>query len=126
MDTGYLVLFGAGLGLMAFLLWMLFPLPHRSFRREKDKVRGNCPICGQPLHQGERIRSSVTEIGDVEVRTYIKGCPFCLEGNRKRTCPVCKRKLKKNESIMALSDPRIDRKKLTIKGCHHCFPGGFD
>ncbi len=106
---------------------MLFPLRDSSDNREKQKPRGMCPICKQQLIQGERIRSDVTEIGDVEIQTRIKGCPYCLgeQGKRKRSCPVCKKKVPLDGVILALSDPRVDRKKLSIRGCKNCYPQGF-
>ncbi|MDH5657275.1 MAG: hypothetical protein OEZ34_15290 [Spirochaetia bacterium] len=125
MNLEYLVLFGMGLGLMAFLFWMLFPIGNRREKEDKNKIKGYCPICGQGLRKGERIRSSVTEIGDIEVQTIIKGCPFCLEETRKRACPVCKIKLKKDETIIAISDPKVDSKRLSIRGCKKCYPQGF-
>ena len=127
-DDGYFILFGIGLGLIAFLIWMLFPIADRRRRsKSKEKPRGFCPICKHPLMKGERIRSDQTEIGDVELQTWIKGCPFCLAvGSRqKRVCPVCKKKLEKGKVILAVSNPRQDKHKLAIKGCERCFPQGF-
>lgn len=129
MDTGYFVLFGLGLGLLAVLIWMLYPLNISEQRKKKEKgeIRGYCPVCGHTLRKGERIRSDVTEIGDQEARTFIKGCPYCLgTASRRRACPVCKKKLPKNEAIMALSNPKVDRHKLQIKGCKKCFSQGFE
>lgn len=125
MDDGYLVLFGVGLGLIAVLIWMLFPI--RDRRTPEEKPRGFCPLCKHPLMKGERVRSDQTEIGNVEVQTRIKGCPYCLaSGARsKRHCPVCKKDVPVGEVILALADPRVDRLKLSIKGCKQCFPQGF-
>jgi len=128
MDTGYLILFGLGIGLLAFLIWMLYPIPDKARKDDrKDKIKGRCPICDQGLMKGERVRSDQVEIGDIEVQTKIKGCPFCMgDGKRKRICPVCKKKLAKDEFILAISDPRVDRLKLSIKGCAKCYPQGFE
>jgi hypothetical protein len=128
MDPAFLILFGLGLALMAFLIWMLFPLRDRFDRtEEKEKPRGKCPLCDQILFKGERLRSSVTEIGNVEVQTRIKGCPYCMgeKGNRKRACPVCKKKIAPDEVVLALADPRVDRLKLSVRGCKNCYPQGF-
>lgn len=127
MDTGYLILFGCGLGLVAMLLWMLFPISVTTTEKEPEKMRGHCPICAQGLRVGERIRSDVVEIGDIEVQTKIKGCPYCMGvlGNRKRACPVCKKKLARDAVILAIADPRVDRRKLSIRGCRDCYPQGF-
>lgn len=127
MDNGYLILFGLGLGLLAVLLWMLLPIGAGPPEPPPKKSKGYCPICAQGLYAGERIRSDVTEIGDIEVQTKIKGCPYCMGvlGNRKRACPVCKRKLPAGEVILAIADPRVDRRKLSIRGCRECYPQGF-
>lgn len=127
MDNGYLILFGCGLGLVAVLLWMLLPIGGGGPEPPGRKARGNCPICGQGLFSGERIRSDVTEIGEIEVQTRIKGCPYCMGalGNRTRSCPVCKKKLPEGEVILAIADPRVDRRKLSIRGCRECYPQGF-
>ncbi|MCB1326735.1 MAG: hypothetical protein H7A21_15090 [Spirochaetales bacterium] len=125
METGHLILFAIGLGLIAFLIWMLFPIAVRS--PVEEKPRGFCPLCAHPLMKGERVRSDQTEIGDIEVQTRIKGCQFCMgpTAKRKRSCPVCKKDVKKDEVILALADPRVDRLKLKIKGCKACWPQGF-
>jgi hypothetical protein len=107
---------------------MLFPIGERRRSQvEKEKPRGFCPLCKQPLMAGERIRSDQMEIGDIEVQTRIKGCPYCMgpASRRSRNCPVCKNKVAKDEVILAISDPRVDRLKLSIKGCKQCWPQGF-
>jgi hypothetical protein len=124
-ETNHLVFFGAVIGVLSFLFWMLFPLSDPIHKTEKKKFRGSCPICKTPLLTGEKIRSSQLEIGDTEVHTTIKGCPHCLDGNLTRACPVCKKKLKKDEAIIAFSYPKEDKNRLSIKGCRHCFPQGF-
>jgi hypothetical protein len=128
MDGGYFILFGLGLGLMAFLIWMLFPIRNPKRAVAGDRIRGYCPICGQGLRKGERVRSSVTEIGNFEIRTTIKGCPYCLGelDKRSRSCPVCKKRLDRGDAILAISDPRVDKKRLSIRGCKQCYPQGFE
>jgi formate dehydrogenase maturation protein FdhE len=127
MDSSYLLLFAFAALLIALLIWMLFSLGQQSAREPENPVRGYCPLCGQGLRKGEKIRSSVVEIGSVEVQTRIKGCPFCLgeQGRKKRSCPVCKKEVGLDDVILALADPRVDKKKLSIKGCKNCYPPGF-
>ncbi|MBX7056962.1 MAG: hypothetical protein K1X75_02775 [Leptospirales bacterium] len=126
MEDGYLILIGLTLGLAILLIWMLLPLRSRR-QAPEEKPRGFCPLCKHPLMKGERVRSDQTEIGNIEVQTRIKGCPFCMgpSNRRKRSCPVCQRPVAQDEVILALADPRVDRLKLSIKGCRQCFPQGF-
>lgn len=125
MSNSLLLLFPVGAILIGITLWMLWNLRLSNEETPEEKLRP-CPLCGHLLRKGERVRSSVTEIGDVEVRTYIKGCPFCLEGRKeKRTCPVCRNELESDMNVLAVSDPRVDKKRLRIKGCPRCYPQGF-
>lgn len=127
MDDSFFILFGLILGAVAFLLWMMFQVDV-SDNRKKKEIRGYCPVCGHDLRSGERIRSNQVEIGKQELRTFIKGCPFCMPQTavRKRVCPVCKKKVPKNETIVAFSNPEDDRKKLSIRGCKKCYERAFD
>jgi hypothetical protein len=125
MDNGQLIFLGAAFGILTFLFWMLFPLSDPVTKKDKKKTKGNCPVCKTPLLIGEKLKSSQVEIGDYEVQTTIKGCPHCLEGNTARTCPVCKKKLKKEEAIIAFSYPKEDKNRLSIRGCKHCYPQAF-
>jgi len=128
MDTNYLYLLGALAGLCAFLFWMLFPLEAARVAGEAPRKKPRCPLCHTELERGEKLRSSVMELGNVEVRTTIKGCPYCLgeKTRRKRTCPVCRAELNQNQALVAYSDPRQDRKSLAMRGCSLCYPQGFE
>lgn len=125
MESAYIWVFLGALIIMSLLFWMLFPIKEPALAQ--NPIKGFCPICSHPLRKGERVRSDVLEIGDSEVRTKIKGCPYCLTENAKenRQCPVCRKPLQKNEMIVALSNPKIDKKKLSIRGCTNCYPEGF-
>ena len=114
--------------MLSFLLWMLFPihLPTGPTPK-KEKPKSQCPLCKHDLYAGEKVRSDQTEIGDIEVQTRIKGCIYCVgaESRLPRHCPICKQDVPKGRAILAISDPRVDRLKLSIKGCPQCFPQGF-
>lgn len=124
-DPNLALLIFAGIGI-AVLLWMLFTLNLRNNTKKEEKPKAYCPLCKNGLFSGQRIRSDVLEIGKSEVRTTLKGCMHCLDGNAKRLCPVCKKKLKKDEFIIAFSDQTVDKKKLSIRGCKNCYSQGFD
>ncbi|MCB1165912.1 MAG: hypothetical protein KDK37_09810 [Leptospiraceae bacterium] len=126
MSDTYFILIGLVLGLLTFLLYMLVPLRAKRRKEEEDRIRGYCPLCGHALRKGERIRSNQLEIGKSDLRTYIKGCPFCLGGKGSRKCPVCKKKVGKEDMIVAFSNPEEDKRKLRVMGCKNCFSQGFD
>ncbi|MBE7438374.1 MAG: hypothetical protein HS115_07980 [Spirochaetales bacterium] len=128
MDTNYLYLIGALAGICAFLFWMLFPIQSAVQKPAEVRKKPRCPLCHTELEKGEKLRSSVMELGNVEVRTTIKGCPYCLTEKkpRKRTCPVCRAVLSQAQALVAYSDPRQDRKSLSMRGCSLCYPQGFE
>ncbi|MBI38696.1 MAG: hypothetical protein CMF59_03795 [Leptospiraceae bacterium] len=126
MSDTYFILIGLILGLLTFLLYLLVPIRQRKKKADEDRIRGYCPVCGHALRTGERIRSNQLELGKSNLRTYIKGCPFCLGGRTPRKCPVCKEKLGKEEMVVAFSNPEEDKKKLKVMGCKKCFSQGFD
>lgn len=126
MSDDYFILIGLLLGLFTFLLYLLVPLRQKRKKEEENRIRGYCPVCGHALRKGERIRSNQLELGKSNLRTYIKGCPFCLSGKTPRKCPVCKKKLEKEETVVAFSNPEEDKKKLKMMGCKNCFSQGFD
>jgi hypothetical protein len=121
-----LILLGLMGGALAFLIWMLFSVRVASPDREKAPIRGYCPICGHDLRKGEQMRSNQLQIGKAELRTFIRGCPFCLAGKGKRLCPVCKKKLSLSESAVAFSNPSEDKNRLSIRGCKKCYPQAYE
>ena len=127
LQTEHLFLFAFCVLTAALLLGMLLS-SHRPPRESPSKKpKGYCPLCGHTLYAGEKVRSNQEEIGDIEVRTRIKGCVYCINPENKmpRSCPVCKKDVPLGEAIFAASNPRQDRLKLKIKGCQSCFPQGF-
>lgn len=121
-----LVLLGVLLGILSFLIWFIVDIKIGDQNKHKG-IKGYCPICGHPLKQGERIRSEQIETPKVEIKTFIKGCPYCLSvksDKKNRRCPVCKNSLKTDQTILATSTFE-DPKKLSIKGCRKCYPEGY-
>ena len=94
---------------------------------EKQKPRAHCPLCNHILEKGKKVHSSQTEIGDTLIETRIKGCVYCVVENNKlkRTCPICKKDVPKEQMILATSNPKMSRLQLSIKGCRLCYPQGF-
>ena len=128
LSTEHILLFAFCLLMLSLLIWMLFPI---SFSTppisKKEKPKSQCPLCKHDLYPGEKVRSNQTEIGNIEVQTRIKGCIYCIAPENKlpRRCPICKQDVPKDEMVLATSDPRVDRLKMSIKGCRKCFPQGF-
>ncbi len=115
------VILGLSLGMISFLLWLLYDI---NIKNNKIDYRGKCPLCGHPLRKGERVKSDQIETAKVEIKTFIKGCPYCVSGTRKKICPICKKNLSREETILAISffdNP----KKMLIKGCRSCYPQGY-
>ena len=128
LSTGHIFLFAFCLLMLSLLIRMLFPLSFTStLAPAKEKPKSQCPLCKHDLYAGEKVRSNQTEIGNIEVQTRIKGCIYCVAPENKlaRHCPICKQDVPKDEMVLATSDPRVDRLKLSIKGCRRCFPQGF-
>lgn len=121
MSSEILVILGISLSIISFLLWLIFDIQIKNKTKEQ---KGHCPICRHILFKGEKIKSEQIETPKVEIKTFIKGCYYCLTKNEKRSCPICKKNLEKNQTVLAISyfdDP----KKLNIKGCKNCFPQGY-
>ncbi|MFN3245357.1 MAG: hypothetical protein ACK42K_01520 [Leptonema sp. (in: bacteria)] len=126
MSNDTIIIIGILIGILSFLLWFIFDINIKNQSKE-DKIRGYCPLCGHQLRSGERVRSEQIETAKVEIKTFIKGCPYCLTQRsdiKKRKCPICKNSLELNQTIVAISS--IDEpKKLSIKGCKKCYPEGY-
>ncbi|MFN3603705.1 MAG: hypothetical protein ACK4UJ_03215 [Leptonema sp. (in: bacteria)] len=123
MSTSAFVILGLALGILSFLFWLAIDLQFKNTSYKQEK-KGYCPICNHILLKGEKIRSDQLETPKVEIKTFIKGCPYCLEKNEKRICPICKRKLNKNQTILAVAN-FDDPTKLSIKGCKQCYSQGY-
>ena len=126
LHTNHLLLFVFCFLTLVVLLAMLFSIPVR-IPPSKSKPKGYCPICGHSLYSGEKVHSKQIEIGNTELQNRIRGCVYCVapDNKRDRSCPICKEPLAQDKSILAISDPRVDRLKLRVKGCDKCFPQGF-
>jgi hypothetical protein len=81
-----------------------------------------CPVCSARLEEGELIKSSVFPSFNGEERImHIRGCPYCLTGNRDRHCPVCKVLLKSEEVLIArMYDHHPGKPHIHVLGCSRC------
>ncbi len=102
-----------------------------SFDRQKkrkkqveESVPGaprTCPVCSAGLERGERVKSSAfPSIGGTDRLMHISGCPYCLDGSRVRSCPVCGILLKPEEILIARMFEKPGRSHVHVLGCTRC------
>lgn len=120
---------------MMLLFAFGFKLFSRMTRRQiKGKAKhagkagnpGACPVCGIVLESGQKIQSAVFPGGNDRI-CHIFGCPTCLSPDApsaRRTCPVCKKEVKREEYLIARFFEHPGRKNhVHILGCVHCRMG---
>jgi hypothetical protein len=118
---GYTLFFGPG---STALAWG----PGRS-RRKKRKPPGigypgaprTCPVCSARLDEGELVKSAAFPSFNGKDRLmHIRGCVYCLKGERNRVCPVCGVTLKPEEVLIARMFERPRRSHVHVLGCSRC------
>jgi len=105
---------------------------NRKFNRRKspkpsgEGVSGEaktCPVCLAKLRPGELISSSAFPSlnGEKDRFMHIRGCVYCLRGDRDRVCPVCGTILKGDEVLISrLSERPGRRSHVHVIGCSIC------
>ena len=123
------------------LLWFGYTLligPLMGMRpgsRRKRSGKGNgapgdpqvCPVCSARLNKGELVKSQAfpSLTGGRDRFMHIRGCVYCLEGNRPRCCPVCGASLRNNEILVARMFQRsLRRSHVHVLGCSRCRKAG--
>jgi hypothetical protein len=99
-------------------------------RRRKRKPVGEsfpgapqtCPVCSAKLDGGELVKSSAfpSISGGQDRLMHIRGCVYCIRGDRERSCPVCGVILKDNEILIARMFERPRRAHVHVLGCSRC------
>ncbi|MDR1574954.1 MAG: hypothetical protein LBS37_03010 [Treponema sp.] len=82
-----------------------------------------CPVCSARLNKGELIKSMAfpSLTGGKDRFMHIRGCVYCLEGDRRRLCPVCGASLLNNEILIARMFERPHRRShVHVLGCSRC------
>ena len=94
---------------------------------EDDDSDGNpnktCPVCSKKLSKGELVSSAAfpSAKGGKDRLMHIRGCVYCLNGDRKRVCPVCGTVLDLNEILVARLFERLGRRShIHVIGCSKC------
>ena len=103
----------------------------RPRRRRFRKPRGEsmpgepqtCPVCSARLYEGELVKSSAfpSMNGGKDRFMHIRGCAYCLRGDRERVCPVCGIILKEDEILICRLFERPGRRShVHVLGCTRC------
>ena len=101
----------------------------RSRRRRKPKGVSfpgepqTCPVCSAKLEEGELVSSMAfpSMNGGKDRFMHIKGCIYCLHGDRDRVCPVCGIILHGNEILISRLFERPGRRShVHVIGCSRC------
>ena len=83
-----------------------------------------CPVCSAKLGDGELVSSSAfpSMNGGKDRFMHIRGCLYCLRGDRDRVCPVCGIVLQGSEILISrLFDRQGGRKShVHVLGCTRC------
>ena len=67
------------------------------------------------------MTSAYPSITGADRRMHIKGCVYCVDGERERVCPVCGASLFDDEILIARMFERRDRRPhVHIQGCSRC------
>ena len=82
-----------------------------------------CPVCAAKLGEGELVSSSAfpSMNGGKDRFMHIKGCLYCLQGERDRVCPVCGTALYWDEILISrLFERKGRRTHVHVIGCSRC------
>ena len=101
----------------------------KEYLEEEKRALNICVMCKSFLYPYQRMHSKILEyqnkVGTLkESIAYMYGCPHCdpreIMGSKKRNCPICKRKLKAEDHVIARFFERPNKKHIHIIGCSIC------
>jgi predicted nucleic acid-binding Zn ribbon protein len=96
----------------------------RLFRAGPGERGGgqSCPVCSALLREGELVSSSAfPSLNSQDRLMHIRGCVYCLSGERERYCPVCGAELSMEEILVArLFERPYRRPHVHVLGCSRC------
>ncbi|MCL1928963.1 MAG: hypothetical protein FWG07_09265 [Treponema sp.] len=128
-----MILIGVILLYFGFTLFFAVPggIPMPVFRRKNRRLKPKgesfpgaprtCPVCSAKLEKGERVKSSAfPSLGGYDRLMHISGCCYCLEGDRRRVCPVCGAVLREEEFLVARLFEKPVRSHVHVLGCSRC------
>jgi hypothetical protein len=82
-----------------------------------------CPVCSAKLYSGQLVSSLAFPSlnGGKDRFMHIRGCVYCLSGDRDRVCPVCGNVLCGNEILISRLFERPGRRShVHVLGCTRC------
>jgi len=82
-----------------------------------------CPVCSAKLDDGQLVSSLAfpSMNGGKDRFMHIRGCSYCLYGDRDRVCPVCVRVLRGDEILICRLFERSGRRShVHVLGCTRC------
>ena len=128
------VIIGTALLWFGYTLFIRVGLPaggERPRKRKGPEPQGEsfpgepqtCPVCSAKLNSGELVSSSAFPSlnGGKDRFMHIRGCIYCLRGDRERVCPVCGIVLKESEILISRLFERPGRRShVHVIGCTQC------
>jgi hypothetical protein len=82
-----------------------------------------CPICSVKLNRGDLVKTLAFPSlnGGKDRLMHIRGCKYCIEGEIKRSCPVCGASLDLTDVLVArIFERPHHRAHVHIAGCNKC------
>ena len=107
--------------------WTKMRLSRDDLYPKSNKESSNdfqaCPICSSKLKRGDLVKTlafpSIT--GGKDRLMHVRGCAYCINGGRKRNCPVCGVSLSLEDILVARIFERPNRRAhVHIIGCNKC------
>ena len=120
---GYTLFFTVGIPAWGGGFWFR---RRRSIKPRGESTPGEpqtCPVCSAKLDDGELVRSSAFPSlnGGKDRFMHIRGCIYCLLGDRNRLCPVCGIILREKEILISRLFERPGRRShVHVLGCTQC------
>lgn len=104
----------------------LRPRKRRNIKPKAEGLPGDpqiCPVCSAKLDRGELVSSVAFPSlnGGKDRFMHIKGCLYCIGGDRDRVCPVCGIMLKGTDLLISRFFERQGRRAhVHVLGCTQC------
>jgi predicted nucleic acid-binding Zn ribbon protein len=96
----------------------------RKYQGIKSSYPGaprTCPVCSAKLEHGERVKSAAFPGIPGQGRLmHISGCIYCMDGDRRRICPVCGATLRDDQFLIARMFEKPTRSHVHVLGCSQC------